>query len=158
MHTDMRSSNANSWASKANLRWSQAFYWLTFLGRSIFHSSPCLYKINSGQCREALVFSLICARINGLENNREAGDFIRHRAHYDVIVMDRTVLLYLWVYCIMAGMSLWAVFVWKVRESHVFETQEIGVLNRKPLLSGTSQRRLRKPGRKWRFSTGNDGL
>ena len=35
----------------------------------------------------ALVFSLIRAWISGWVNNREAGDFIRHRAHYDVIVM-----------------------------------------------------------------------
>ena len=38
--------------------------------------------------RGALVFSLICAWINGWANNREAGDLRRHRAHYDVIVMD----------------------------------------------------------------------
>ena len=31
--------------------------------------------------------SLICAWINGWVNNREAGDFRRHRAHYDVVVM-----------------------------------------------------------------------
>ena len=37
--------------------------------------------------RWALMFSLICARINGWENNREAGDLRRIRAHYDVIVM-----------------------------------------------------------------------
>ena len=35
----------------------------------------------------ALMFSLICAWINGWVNNREAGDLRRHRAHYDVIVM-----------------------------------------------------------------------
>ena len=35
----------------------------------------------------ALVFSMICAWINGWVNNREAGDLRRHRAHYDVIVM-----------------------------------------------------------------------
>ena len=35
----------------------------------------------------ALVFSLICARMNGWVNNREAGDLRRYRAHYDVIVM-----------------------------------------------------------------------
>ena len=32
-------------------------------------------------------FSLICAWINGWVNNREAGDFRRCRAHYDVIVI-----------------------------------------------------------------------
>ena len=31
--------------------------------------------------------SLICVWINGCVNNHEAGDFRRHRAHYDVIVM-----------------------------------------------------------------------
>ena len=35
----------------------------------------------------ALMFSLICAWINGWINNHEAGDLRRHRAHYDVIVM-----------------------------------------------------------------------
>ena len=35
----------------------------------------------------SLMFSLICVWINGWENNREAGDLRRYRAHYDVIVM-----------------------------------------------------------------------
>ena len=39
-----------------------------------------------GQWRGALMFSLICTRINGWVNNGEAGDFRRHRAHYDVTV------------------------------------------------------------------------
>ena len=33
------------------------------------------------------MFSLICVSINGWENNLEAGDLSRYRAHYDVIVM-----------------------------------------------------------------------
>ena len=41
-----------------------------------------------GQWRGALMFSLICARINDWVNNREAGDLRHHRAHYDVIVMS----------------------------------------------------------------------
>ena len=40
-----------------------------------------------GQKRGALMFSLICARKNDWVNNREAGDFRRHHAHYDVTVM-----------------------------------------------------------------------
>ena len=47
-------------------------------------------QVNSphkGQWRVALMFSLIFVWINGSVNNREAGDFRRHRAHYDVIVM-----------------------------------------------------------------------
>ena len=35
-----------------------------------------------------VMFSLICAWINGWVNNRETGDLRRHRPHYDVIVMD----------------------------------------------------------------------
>ena len=42
---------------------------------------------HKGQCRGALMFSLICVWINGWVNNREAGDLRRHRGHYDVIVM-----------------------------------------------------------------------
>ena len=34
------------------------------------------------------VFSLICAWINCWVNNREAGDFRRHRAHYGVTVLS----------------------------------------------------------------------
>ena len=42
---------------------------------------------HKSQWRGALVFSLICARINGWVNNSEAGDLRRHRTHYDVTVM-----------------------------------------------------------------------
>ena len=34
------------------------------------------------------MFTLICARINGWVNNREAGDLRRHCAHSDVIIMN----------------------------------------------------------------------
>ena len=42
---------------------------------------------HKGQWHGALMFSLICARINGWVNNREADDLRRHQAHCDVIVM-----------------------------------------------------------------------
>ena len=42
---------------------------------------------HKGQWRGALMFSLICAWMNGWVNNREAGDLRGHCAHYDVIVM-----------------------------------------------------------------------
>ena len=42
---------------------------------------------HKGQWRGALMFSLICAWINGWVNNREAGDLGRLRAHYDAITM-----------------------------------------------------------------------
>ena len=48
------------------------------------HRSP-VNSPHKGQWREALMFSLICAWINGWVNDREAGDLRRHRALYDVI-------------------------------------------------------------------------
>ena len=36
-------------------------------------------------------FSLICVCINGLVNNREAGDLRCYRAHYDITVMSKSV-------------------------------------------------------------------
>ena len=50
------------------------------------HRSP-VNSPHKGQWRGALMFSLICAWINGWVNNREAGDLRRHRAHCDVTVM-----------------------------------------------------------------------
>ena len=49
------------------------------------------WPVNSphkGQWRGALMFSLICAWLNGWVNNREAVDLRCHRAHHDVIVMQ----------------------------------------------------------------------
>ena len=53
------------------------------------HRSP-VNNPHKGQWRWALMFSLICARINGWVKTREAGDLRWHRAHYDVIVMTCT--------------------------------------------------------------------
>ena len=51
------------------------------------HRSPA-NSPHKGQWRGALMFSLICAWTNGWANNQDAGDLRRHRAHYDVTVMD----------------------------------------------------------------------
>ena len=50
------------------------------------HRSP-VNSPHKGQCRGALMFSLICVWINDWVNNREAGDLRRYLAHSDVIVM-----------------------------------------------------------------------
>ena len=50
------------------------------------HRSP-VNSPHKGQWRGALMFTLICARINVWANNGEAGYLRRHLAHYDVIVM-----------------------------------------------------------------------
>ena len=53
------------------------------------HRSPVSSPLK-GQWRRALMFSLICAWVNGWANNRKAGDLRRHHPHYDVIVMLTT--------------------------------------------------------------------
>ena len=59
-------------------------YWVFVRG---IHQSP-VNSQDKGQWPGALVFSLVCAWINGWVNNREAGDLRRrHRAHYDTTVM-----------------------------------------------------------------------
>ena len=51
-------------------------------------NSPVTVNIpHKGQRRGALMFSLICAWINGWVNNGDAGDLRHNRAHYDVTVM-----------------------------------------------------------------------
>ena len=57
------------------------------------HWSP-VNSPHKGQWRGALMFSLICAWMNGWVNNREAGDLRRRRGHYDVGVMIRCLLRY----------------------------------------------------------------
>ena len=47
-------------------------------------------SLHKGQWCGTLMFSFICSWINGWVNNRDAGDLRRHRAHYDVIVMNQT--------------------------------------------------------------------
>ena len=64
-------------------------YWPFVRG---IHRSPA-NSPHKGQWREALMFSLICARINGWVKNREAGDLRRHRAHCDVTVTNQTQLM-----------------------------------------------------------------
>ena len=58
-------------------------YWPFVRG---IHRSP-VNSLHKGQWCGSLMFSLICAWMNGWVNNREAGDLRRHRAHYDAIVM-----------------------------------------------------------------------
>ena len=60
-------------------------YWSFVWGN---HRSP-VNSPHKGQWRGALMFSLICAWTNGWVNNRDAGYLRRHRAHYDVTVMQK---------------------------------------------------------------------
>ena len=72
-------------------------YWPFVQG---IHRSPA-NSPHKGQWHGALMFSLICAWINGWVDNHEAGDLRCHCAHYDVIVMRYTEIarrnLFLWL-------------------------------------------------------------
>ena len=67
----------NIWAHDDVIKWKHFPRYWTFVHR--------------GQRRGALMFSLICAWINGWVNNHGAHYLRRHRAHYDVTVMLRWV-------------------------------------------------------------------
>ena len=67
------------------IKWEHFLRYWTFV-RGI-HRSP-VNSPHKGQWRGALIFSLICVWIERWVNNHEAGDLERHRAHYDVIVMQ----------------------------------------------------------------------
>ena len=69
-------------------------YWPFVWG---IHRSP-VKSPHKGHWRGALMFSLICVWINNWENNCGAGDLRRYGAHYDVIVMYRTLTSGLSIY------------------------------------------------------------
>ena len=63
---------------------------MTSSNGNIFRVTGHLCAEFTGPGRGALMFTLIFAWINGSVNNGKAGDLRRHRAHYDVIVMNKT--------------------------------------------------------------------
>ena len=83
LNTKARS--GKSWWHDDVIKWKHFPRYWPFV-RGIHRSS--VNSPHKGQWRRALMFSLICARINGWVNNGEAGDLRRHRAHYDVIAME----------------------------------------------------------------------
>ena len=69
------------------MKWKQFPHYWPFVRK--IHRSP-LNSPHKGQWREALMFSLICAWINGWVNNREADDLRRHHAQYDALMWGLT--------------------------------------------------------------------
>ena len=87
----------------------------------------------------SLMFSLICAWINGWVNNREAGDLRRHCAHYDVnairhIYPWRADLFHRKNYdCIFCPFSVlrqrrWLIFLMEEHDLHILHSQYYIVL------------------------------
>ena len=86
-------------------------YWPFVRG---IHRSP-VNSPHKGRWRRALMFCLICVGINGWVNNREAGDLRRHRAHYDVTVIQDCYVdthailssdLFVWLLCFHSSNSV----------------------------------------------------
>ena len=79
--------NCNHHCHDDVIRWKYfPRYWPFVRG---IHRSP-VNSPHKGQWRGALMFSLICAWIDGWVNNRKASDLRRHRANYDITVMSVT--------------------------------------------------------------------
>ena len=84
-------------------------YWPFVRG---IHRSP-VNSPHKGQWRRALMFSFICARINGWANNRKAGDLRRHRGHYDVTVMScKTTTTRNWIDTIIVHIAEYSQTAW----------------------------------------------
>ena len=73
------------------------------------HWSP-VNSPHKRQWRGALMFSLFCAWTNSWANNENTCDLRRHRAHYDVTLMLKTIditqqtcVQIYWLYCILHG-------------------------------------------------------
>ena len=78
---------------------------------------PPVNSPHKGQWRGALMIPLIRAWINGWVNAREAGDLKRHRAHYDVSVMESK--RYRWLLDCLKGLVMWTFGVfWGVSPVH----------------------------------------
>ena len=76
------------WFHDDVIKWKQfPRYWPFVWG---IHRSP-VNSPHKGQWCGVLMFSLICAWVNGWVNNREAGDLRSHRAHYEVTVMPNLI-------------------------------------------------------------------
>ena len=92
LHTHItHSSYSKSWSLNKIIDILEATYddvikWKNLTRYWPFVRSP-VNSPHNGQWRVALVFSLICAWMNGSVSNREAGDLKSHLTHHDVTVM-----------------------------------------------------------------------
>ena len=81
-------------------------------------------SLHKGQWRGSLMFSLICAWINGWLNNGEAGDLRCHRTHYDVTVIVQILwdmVLISWVNVLIC----WKCGCWSGHSVHHFSAKFI---------------------------------
>ena len=82
--TCYRHQQPQCWWHDDVIKWKYFLHFWPFVWG--IHRSP-VNSPHKGQWRRALMFSLICAWINGWVNKREAGDLRCLHAHYDVTVM-----------------------------------------------------------------------
>ena len=73
---------------------------------AVCEGNPPVNSPHKGQWRRAFMFSLIYTRTNGWSNKQDAGDWWRHRAHYNVTVV---LLFYPYDANVMITISLWRI-------------------------------------------------
>ena len=117
-------SSSISWQSAASgymfhddvIKWKHFPRYWPFVWR--IHRSP-VNSPHKGQWRGALMFTLICARINGWVNCREVGDLRRHRAHYDVIVMFCEIDIHVYYSMYTQNISVvWNIYI-QLKHAHI---------------------------------------
>ena len=102
----LKALNVNTWHYDDVIKWKHfSCYWPFVRG---IHRSP-MNSPHKGQWRGALMFSLICARLNGWANHRDGGDLRRHRFHYDITAMLRECVWYL-VSIMKHDVSVWNIW------------------------------------------------
>ena len=85
---DCESSQAPSWWRHQMETFSALLALCTGIHQSPYRIHQLLVNsLHNSQWHGALMFSLICAWINGWVNNGETGDLRCHHTHYDVTVM-----------------------------------------------------------------------
>ena len=100
----------NKWCHDNVFKWKHFPRYWPYV-RGIHRSLISVYSPPKRHRRGALMFSLICAWINGWINNREAGDLRRYRAHYDVTVMEasdvtKSIWYQIWLWRFLTNISL----------------------------------------------------
>ena len=109
-----RSQHENGWWHDDVIKWKHfPRYWPLVWA---IHRWPVNSR-HKGQWRGALMFSLICAWINGGVNNSEAVDLRRDRAHYDVTVLEMMDTGSVWLPHSYYGNNLVNASWWKKRRS-----------------------------------------
>ena len=108
----------------------------------LWNWSPVNFPHKS-QWRGALIFSLICAWINGWVNNREAGDLRRHHLYYDVTLVIKVSMITV-VIGLANGVAFgrWNNQLWAIMKRHFSDHKTQRYSKTSPIILATLTTRL----------------